>query len=305
MSLHLTRREMIAASLVFAASPVLAQETITVTDAIGSVEIPKIAKRIVVTDGDDVLQPTVALGIKPVGASRPNFTGGFAKGVVERLPADIGYIGTSGEPNYEAVLTMEPDLILMSNDDLPDQQGMYDRYSQIAPTVLIDVRPAEWRKTLTTVADVTGRQTEAQELLDRYDQRAKQVRDAIGSKIGTATIARVRTNLVRYMLQDTSFTWSVLKDLGFKAPPQQDVTGNDGFINISLERLDLLEADMILLLEDEGAKGAGAMSEKLRTLPTFANLRGEKVELPSADYLFGNILTAFNLLDMLEAKFKA
>lgn len=304
MPINLTRREMIAASLAFAAGPALAQETINVTDVIGSVEIPKVAKRIVVTDGDDVLQPTVALGIKPVGASRPNFTGGFAKGVAERLPADIDYIGSSGEPNYEAVLNMEPDLILMSNDDLPDQKGMYERYSQIAPTVLIDVDQKKWRHTLETIANVTGRQAEAKELLDRYDNRAREVRAIIGDRAGTATVARVRTNLVRYMLQDTSFTWAVLKDVGFKAPQQQEVDGDDAFINISLERLDLLEADMIMLLEDEGAKGPGAMSEKLKALPTFANLRGEKIELPSADFLFGNILTAFNLLDLLEAKFK-
>ncbi|TCR05013.1 ABC transporter substrate-binding protein [Neorhizobium sp. JUb45] len=310
MPISLTRRDMIAASLAFAASTVftqdvLAQDTITVTDLIGPVEIPKVAKRIVVTDGDGVLQPAVALGIKPVGASRPNFTGGFAKGVAERLPADIAYIGTSEEPNYEAVLNMEPDLILMSNDDLPDQQGMYDRYSQIAPTVLIDVDQKNWRKALESIAQVTGRDAEAKELLDRYDNRTKAVRAIIGDKAGTATVARVRTNLVRYMLQDNSFTWAVLKDVGFKAPPQQQAGGDDAFINISLERLDLLEADLILLLEDEGAKGAGAMSEKLKALPTFANLMGEKIELPSADFLFGNILTAFNLLDFLEAKYKA
>ncbi|WP_313760219.1 iron-siderophore ABC transporter substrate-binding protein [Rhizobium sp.] len=306
MSLRLTRREIIAASLLLASSPLLAEEdTITVDGMFGPVQVPKSPKRVVVSDGDDVLQPTVALGIIPVGASRPNFTGGFAKGVAERLPADIGYIGSSGEPNFETVLTLEPDLILMSNDDIPDLQGMYERYTQIAPTVLIDVQPKDWRKTLTTIAGATGREAQASELLAKYDERVGQVRSAISGNIGTATIARVRTNLVRYMLQDTSFTWSVLKDVGFRAPPQQQITSNDGFINISLERLDLLEADFILLLEDEGAKGPGAMSEKLKALPTFANLKGDKMELPSADYLFGNVLTAFNMLDVLEAKFKS
>lgn len=311
MHLPLTRRDMIAASLLLAASPVLVpsvlaqEETITIDGMFGPVQIPKSPKRVVVSDGDDVLQPTVALGIKPVGASRPSFTGGFAKGVGERLPADIGYIGSTLEPNFETVLTLEPDLILMSSDDIPDLQGMYQRFSQIAPTVLIDVQPKDWRKTLTMIADATGRQAQATELLTQYDQRVGEVRAAISGNIGTATIARVRTNLVRYMLQDTSFTWSVLKDVGFRAPPQQEITSNDGFINISLERLDLLEADFILLLEDEGALSPGAMSEKLKALPTFANLKGDKMELPSADFLFGNILTAFNMLDVLEAKFKA
>lgn len=32
---------------------------------------------------------------------------------------------------------------------------------------------------------------------------------------------------------------------------------------------------MILLLEDDGAKGSGAMSEKWKALPTFANMKGE------------------------------
>lgn len=306
MSVHLTRRKMIAASILMAATvPALAQQKRTVTDVFGPVEIPVNAKRIVVTDGDDVLQPTAALGIKPVGASRPNFTGGFAKGVGERLPSDIGYIGSTQEPNFEAVLALDPDLIIMSNDDIPDLKGMYDRYSQIAPTVLIDVRPPEWQVTLKTIASVTGRESQAADLLAQYQERVKTVRQSIGDNPGTATIARVRTNLIRYMLQDTSFTWSVLKDVGFRAPQQQDKTGTDGFINFSLERLDLLEADYILLLEDAGAMGPGAMTQKIKALPTFAGLKGKKIELPSADYLFGNILTAFNLLDQLETQFKA
>ncbi len=306
MSLHLTRREMIAASILMATiTPAFSQEKRSIKDVFGTVEIPADAKRIVVTDGDDVLQPTVALGIKPVGASRPSFTGGFAKGVGERLPSDIGYIGSSQEPNFEAVLALEPDLIIMSNDDIPDLKGMYDRYSQIAPTVLIDVKPPEWQATLKTIAAVAGRESEATDLLGQYQERVKAVRQSLGDKPGTATIARVRTNLIRYMLQDTSFTWSVLKDVGFTAPAQQDKTGNDGFINISLERLDLLEADYILLLEDTGAMGPGAMTEKVKALPTFASLKGKKIELPSADYLFGNVLTAFNLLDQLEAQFRS
>lgn len=302
MTLKMTRRTMIAGTFLVASVPAFAQETKKVIDLMGEVQVPVNPRRIIVTDGDEALQPVVALGIQPVGASRPSNTGSYSKWIIDRLPADMGYIGETYEPNYETVLGLEPDLIIMSNDDLPDLKGMYRRYSQIAPTFLVNTEPFLWRESLRSIAAVTGRAAEAKALLDRYDVRVAQVRAKLASSIGTATVARVRSNLVRYMLQDTSFTWSVLKDVGFRASSQQEISANDAYVNISLERLDILDAGLIILLEDEPAKGPGGMVEQIKDLPAFKALKGEILEMDSADFLFGHILTAFALLDFLEAR---
>lgn len=281
-----------------------AQETRTITDLVGTVEVPVDPKRIVVTDGDFILQPTVALGLKPVGASRPSGTGAYSSVVAERIAPDMAYIGEQRNPSFEDILTMEPDLILMSNDDVPDQQGMYKRFSDIAPTVLINRQQLVWKQTLRDIGAATGRSAQAEELLARYEQRVKEVRAVIGDRAGTASVPRIRADHVRYMLQDSSFIWDVLKAVGFRAPEKQQKAGETAFVRLNLESLDLLGADLILVLEDEGAKGAGGMVEKVAALPAYKSLSVNRLTLSSSEFLFGNVLTALELLDLIEAHYK-
>ena len=281
----------------------MAQDTRTITDLVGEVTVPVDPQRIVVTDGDSILQPTVALGLVPVGASRNSVTGSYASVVAERMPEDVGYVGEPRDLNYEEILMLEPDLILMSNDDLPDEAGMYQRLSDIAPTVLINQDQIKWKQALLDVANATGREAEAQELLTRYEARVAEVKAAIGDRAGLASVVRIRSDHVRYMAQDSSFVWDVLKELGFTAPDHQEKASPTAFIRVSLERLDVLDAPFIIVLEDDGALGAGGMKEQIEQLPTYQNLAGEKIHLPTAEYLFGNILTAFELLDLMEEHF--
>ncbi|ADO44057.1 ABC transporter substrate-binding protein [Ketogulonicigenium vulgare] len=283
----------------------LAQDTRQVTDTKGEVTVPAQPQRVVVTDGDSILQPAVALGLPIVGASRPAFTGGFAQAIEALLPADLGYIGSTDEPNYEEVLLLDPDLILMSDDDVPDEDGMYARFSDIAPTVMIHQEQTLWKQALLDIATVTGRMAEAEALLARYEARLAEVRAVIGDAAITASVVRVRSDHVRYMAQDSSYIWDILKELGFQAPDTQEKSSDSAFVRVSLETLEVLDADFIMVLEDNGAMGDTGYTAQLKTLAAYQNLQGDLIYLPSAEYLFGNILTAFELLDLLEAHFKA
>ncbi|MFD2237958.1 ABC transporter substrate-binding protein [Aureimonas populi] len=295
---------LMAAVLAVPVHPALSQETRTITDLVGEVEVPVDPQRIVVTDGDNILQPTVALGLVPVGASRNPITGDYAKVVAERLPEDLAYIGAPREPDYEEVLMLEPDLILMSNDELPDEDGMYSRFSDIAPTVLINQDQVLWKQALLDVANATGREAEARELLDRYEARLAEVRSVIGDRATTASVMRIRADHLRYMAQDSSYVWDILKELGFRAPDQQEKSSPSAFVRVSLEQIDVVDAPLIIVLEDQGAVGPGGMAEQIKQLPAFQSLSGEKIHLPTGEYLFGNILTAFEFLDLLEQHFE-
>lgn len=294
----------LAATLSAIGQQAIAQETRPIKDLIGTVEVPVDPKRIVVSDGDFILQPTVALGFKPIGASRPSGTGEYSSVVAERISPDMKYIGEQRNPSFEDILAMEPDLILMSNDDVPDQKGMYERFSAIAPTVLINREQLVWKQTLRDIGAATGRSAQAEELLARYEARVKEVRAVIGERAGTASVPRIRPDHVRYMLQDKSFIWDVLKSLGFHAPEKQQKTGDVPFVRLNLESIDVLDADLILVLEDPGAKGAGGMVEKVSELPAYKALSGNRLTLSTSEYLFGNVLTALELLDLIEAHYK-
>ncbi|QDG94674.1 ABC transporter substrate-binding protein (plasmid) [Rhizobium sp. NIBRBAC000502774] len=282
----------------------IAQETRTITDLVGTVEVPVDPQRIVVTDGDFILQPTVALGLKPVGASRPSGTGAYSSVVSERISPEMGYIGEQRNPSFEDILMMEPDLILMSNDDVPDQKGMYERFSAIAPTVLIDREQLVWKQTLRDIGAATGRSAQAEDLLALYEKRVAEVRAVVGDRAGIASVPRIRPDHVRYMLQDNSFIWDVLKSVGFRASDKQQKSGDVPFVRLNLESLDVLDADLILVLEDPGAQGAGGMIEQVNGLPAYKALTANRLTLSSSEYLFGNVLTALELLDLIEAHYK-
>jgi iron complex transport system substrate-binding protein len=111
------------------------------------------------------------------------------------------------------------------------------------------------------------------------------------------TVARIRTDSVRYMTQNGSFPYSVLYDLGYRAPAQQDLGSPEvTAVNVSPELIDVLAADRMIILTDAGADDAAAA---LRQNPLFSELDTEATTLPSKDYLFGSILTAHGLIDTL------
>lgn len=269
--------------------------TRTISHAYGETEVTDL-DRVAVLDGDRTLEAVVALGVQPVAAVTPPLTGDYAPVVRELLtsePADIG--SSEGEVNLEALLAADPDLILMRGEGEAFRET-YEQVSAIAPTVVIVYTPAGWRETLTQVAEVLEREDEARELVAEYDADVAAL-GATATDQGTLSVVRVRTDGVRYMTQDGSFPWSVLTDLGREAPPQQERgDAETQTVDVSLEQLDLLVADEIILLVDSGAEqSAQQVQDLLLQLAPTATL----TQMPSKDALFGNVLSARALLDAL------
>lgn len=99
------------------------------------------------------------------------------------------------------------------------------------------------------------------------------------------------------MTQEGSFPWSVALDLGRQAPAVQDL-GEDGTqaVDVSMEQLDLLVADDIVILVDDGAEAAAQQVEDLlHVMAPDATYS----QIPSKNVLFGNVLTAQAMLDTL------
>ena len=267
----------------------------TVQHAFGETSIPIDPQRVAVLDGDRTLEAVVALGVQPIAAVKPPLTGDYAPVVRARLadePADIG--SADSDIDIEALTAAEPDLIVMRTEG-EDNRELFDRVAPIAPTVVVDYTPASWQSTLEQVADVFDQRDEAENLLADYRRTVDESQALAPREGSTLTIARVRADSLRYMTQDGSFPYSVLSDLGYRAPAQQD-PGSDAVqtVDISPELIDVLDADDIVLLTDAGTEDAVA---QLRQNPLFTGLGARVTELPSKDYLFGNVLTAQALVE--------
>lgn len=267
-------------------------ETRTVEHAFGSTEVG-VTDRVAVLDGDRTMEAVVALGVQPVAAVKPPLTGDYASVVAERLESEPENIaGAEGEVDYEALLAAEPDVVIMHVESDADRET-YERASQIAPTVAITYTAAGWKDTLREIAVALDREEQATQLLADYGDALEAVSSRASGEGQTLSVVRVRTDNVRYMTQEGSFPWSVLKELGYAAPSAQEAGDDENSaVNISLENVDVLAADQMLVLVDPGTDDA---VEDLLANPVFADTRITR--LSSSDYLFGNVLTAQRMLD--------
>ncbi|WP_256740179.1 Fe2+-enterobactin ABC transporter substrate-binding protein, partial [Cronobacter sakazakii] len=85
---------------------------------------------------------------------------------VERL-----YIG---EPNAEAVAAQMPDLILVSATGGDSAQALYEQFSAIAPTLIINYDDKSWQALLTQLGEITGHEKQAAERIAQFDQQLAQ-----------------------------------------------------------------------------------------------------------------------------------
>lgn len=267
----------------------------TVQHAFGETSIPVDPQRVAVLDGDRTMEAVVALGVKPVAAVKPPLTGDYAPVVRALLadePVDIG--SADSDIDIEALTAAGPDLIVMRTEG-EDSRALFDRVAPIAPTVVVDYAPASWQSTLEQVAEFFDQQDTAENLLADYRRTVDESQARAPREGSTLTIARVRADSLRYMTQDGSFPYSVLADLGYSAPAQED-RGSDAVqtVDVSPELIDVLDADDIVLLTDAVTEDAVT---QLRQNPLFIGLGARVTELPSKDYLFGNVLTAQALVE--------
>lgn len=277
--------------------------TRTVTHLYGTAEIPVEPERVVVLDAGNVLESVLALGVVPVGTVVPKTTGTWPDFIADKLPEDVATMGDSeANVDIEKVVSADPDLIIVTSED-ESQREFYDAVSEIAPTVAVGDVANEWKSTLTELADHLGKQEVVTELLSDYEARVGSVRDQLGPNPGTASFVRVRADKLNYMGQDGAFIWTTPREVGLRAPDHQDVgTAQDSFFEVSLEQTNLLDADRIFVVTDGAAAEPGQFLDTVRNNPLFGLLKGRIEYLPSNAYLFGSIMKANKMLDVLESQ---
>ena len=238
----------------------------------GSSCVPETPQRVVVMDGEVTFDPVVALGVEPVGAPVPNYTGGIPDHLLERVDGEVARVGTFNEPSLESIANLEPDLILGVSKSL---ESGYDRLSEIAPTVATGYEdPSDWKETLREVARILNRESEADQLLADYDRRVEDLREGLGGRVEDTTVSVVRaTDLgFRYLTLRGSLPGSVLNDVGLSTPSEQDDETDDPYLELSGEEIPIIEADYIFVTVDEGQDAA---LDDLRSNPLWDGLEGE------------------------------
>ncbi|MFG3436994.1 iron-siderophore ABC transporter substrate-binding protein [Nonomuraea sp. NPDC047897] len=234
---------------------------VTLTHKYGSTTIPAAPTR-VVTVGLLEQDALLALGVVPVATTEwfggyPGAIGPWARAKVGGAPLPQVLKDTGSGPQLEKIAALRPDLILGLYSGLTKEQ--YATLSKIAPTV---AQPAEhvdygipWQEVTKKVGAAVGKAAEADRLVAQAEDRIAQARRQ-HPEFADATGLMATTYEGFFVFGSQDPRSRLLGSLGFKLPEGLDTAIGDKFgANISRERLDLLDTDVIVWSVTDLAQG--------------------------------------------------
>ena len=237
-----------------AASASSESAAVTIEHRFGTTELDSVPERIVSLDTQwtDVL---VALDAPPVGAALdPQVEGGRYPWQAD-FPASIEGIEVSFADltiPYEEVAALEPDLIVVSW--AAEDESDYDQLSEIAPTIplLGDAQVDQWQDMAATAGEFLQAPDEAEALIASTDQAAADVLAELPGLEGkTYAMANYVPGDQMYVVADPDDGAATLfAQLGMEIDPDlvAIADGASGRVELSLERIGELDADLLLLL---------------------------------------------------------
>lgn len=156
------------------------KNTIKTVDTInGEIQIPVHAKRIVV---DGYLPTLLALGVKPVGATKMDIENVHIKGMV----SGIEKIGAGlGEVSLQSISNLKPDLIITLSGS-EENRDKYEQLAKIAPTISIPFETyKDVHSEIEAIADILGKTREGENWLKDYDKRVEAAKAKVNKVIGS------------------------------------------------------------------------------------------------------------------------
>ncbi|WP_294405498.1 ABC transporter substrate-binding protein [uncultured Clostridium sp.] len=227
-----------------------AENTVTVTDVRGEVQIPENPQRIVDLSGNsDILS---ILGYKVVGTANsdaydytkfPSYLEDTLKG------AEILGYSMQDTMDVEAVMNLNPDLIVISTV----QEKMYDSLSEIAPTVMIKLEALNWKDDVKSFADIFNKEEAADKWLKAYEEKSKAAGEKIKAEYGEdTTYLSFLASGGQFFIFDSAGFGSVLYDDMMLAKPEGMPEQSDISLPVvTYEGLASIKADYIFLIATE------------------------------------------------------
>ncbi|MEM8533957.1 MAG: iron-siderophore ABC transporter substrate-binding protein [Chloroflexota bacterium] len=203
--------------------------------------------------------------------------------------AEVEFVGFPA--NLEAVLALEPDLIVMS----PFGEEDIELLQEIAPTVVLPAFPnVEWETNMRFTGDLLNRSDEVEALIAQYDERVETLRGLVGDP------SEVEVSVVRYaddggqptiqMQLANAFSTDILADVGFARPESQAYTAEEATeiydspvaASISLEELPLIDGQYLFAWSQAADAEGDAANEgawtSLSDDPLWATLEAVQAE---------------------------
>lgn len=217
---------------------------------LGETCVPFKPQRIIALEDGWILDPLLALGIKPVGTVTfakhvdVNFRGLSASEV-----SGIEIVGNGGQASLEKILKLKPDLIL-SFDDIFDNHN-YQLLSQIAPTIPIEFDKVRhsFKDNLRFIAQIVNREEKAEKLIFTYEAKIKKLQQLLIDN----NLDKLTVSILEYLGKNTFelqrgdiIYFQIFSDLGLNMPHRP---GNLYYYpSFSIEVVDRYDADIMFFV---------------------------------------------------------
>lgn len=260
--------------------------------------VPAQVDKIVITGSVESMEDALVLEVKPTGA----MTSG---GSFEPLFADITEgavsIGEKTQPNVETILKLAPDVILASTK-FPAET--IEKLGKVSTTIPVSHISTDWEANLNLLAELTGKEEQAKQVLDKYRKEAAELKEKIGPTLQDkkVLIVRLRSGSIAIYPENVFFNPSIYEDLGASVP--EEVKQAKAQQIISLEKLSEMNPDYLFVQFSEAEnKDTPKALEELQSNPIWSSINAVKNE-----NLFVNIVdpiaqggTAYSKIAFLEA----
>lgn len=149
--------------------------------ALGIETLEAPAERIVF-HSEEFIEVAIALGIAPagVGLTRQDAPDGGLETLsyLPQYPVPGTPAAFNGaEPSQEAVLALDPDLIVFHYYSNDSQRALYERYGEVAPTIAFEgAGPESWKAVARAVAAAAGIPERAEAVIAQYDADVEALR---------------------------------------------------------------------------------------------------------------------------------
>lgn len=278
----------------------------TVRHAMGETEIPAPPKRVVALD-QSFVDAVLSLETDVVGYTT-------YRSIEDKLPDYLGpalaahgreatSVGTLESPSLEQVIALKPDLIVSAK---VRHEALYDKLSQIAPTVFSETTGAIWKDNLRLVGQALGKEELAERKIKEYEERAAAIGKGIEDKLGempTVSLVRFAGEPTVRLYVENSYPGLVLKDVGFPRPEGQPTTTETIAVDISEENIAQLDADHIFVATYDDPSVSESREKFLRN-PLWDRLKGEKHEVNDLTWMTAvGLLGAHTMLDDIASMF--
>ena len=228
-------------------------ETVSIETNDGTVDVPKNPKKVVALDNRS-FQTLEDWGIKPVAAPRQL----VSKSLKLRDDESVVDLGNHREPDLEAIVAAEPDLII-SGQRFTQHEDKIKKLAADTPILNLEPRDGkplgdELKRQTTALGEVFGKEKEADELVKKFDDAQKSAKDSYNKDQTVMGLISTGGNL-NYSAPSTGRGVGPLFDMAGLKPAldvpeaSEDHKGDD----VSVEAIAKSNPDWIIVMDRDAA----------------------------------------------------